>query len=185
MYCCALQPLSSLGEGCISSEDDSDLYYAQNKAYHANTARSLSLTHTHRRLRLITLKRVNEKRGREENTSIAAWKCLVECLSVCVCAFTHLLSRQQIHSADGAEFGDVCTATIFPGGVTVCAAMLPEEASRLSVVVNECALRLRPLPAPLLRAASHNYRLMLLPLLLLPSSWHADDLCQGALMGFL
>lgn len=28
---------------------------------------------------------------------------------------THLLSRQQIHSADGDEFRDVCTATIFPG----------------------------------------------------------------------
>ena len=94
--------------------------------------------------------------------------------------FTHLLSRQQIHSADGDEFGDVCTATIFPGRVTV---MLPEErraeeASRLSVVVNECELRLRPLPpSPPLR-----FELLLL---LLPSSWHADDLCQAALMGFL
>ena len=50
------------------------------------TPHALSHTHTaHRRLRLITLKRVNEKRGREENTSIAAWKCLVECVCVCVC----------------------------------------------------------------------------------------------------
>ncbi len=114
-------------------------------------------TRSERRLRLITLKRVNE-RG---------------CAGI-----RYLLSRQQIHSADGDE-GDVCTATIFPGRVTVNAAMLPEEASRLSVVVNECELRLRPLPAPLLRAASHNYRL----LLLLPSSWHADDLCQASLMG--
>lgn len=30
-------------------------------------------------------------------------------------ATAHLLSRQQIHSADGDEFGDICTATIFPG----------------------------------------------------------------------
>lgn len=30
-------------------------------------------------------------------------------------ATAHLLSRQQIHSADEDEFGDVCTATIFPG----------------------------------------------------------------------
>lgn len=88
--------------------------------------------------------------------------------------FAHLLSRQQIHSADGDELGDICTATIFPGRVSVSAVILPEEASRLSVVVNECELRLRPLPAPLLRAASHNYGLLLL--LLLPSSWHADDL---------
>lgn len=36
--------------------------------------------------------------------------------------FVHLLSRQQIHSADGDVFGDVCTATIFPGRVTVEAA---------------------------------------------------------------
>lgn len=35
-------------------------------------------------------------------------------------AFTHLLSRQQIHSADGDELGDVCTATIFPGCVCAC-----------------------------------------------------------------
>ena len=121
-------------------------------------------------------------RGKHEHRCVEVSRRVSLC--GCVCAFTHLLSRQQIHSADGAEFGDVCTATIFPGRVTVRAAKLPEDASRLSVVVNECELRLRPLPAPLLRAASHNYRLMLL-LLLLPSSWHADDLCQGALMGFL
>lgn len=48
-----------------------------------------------------------------------------------------------------------------------CDVMQPEEASRLSVVVNECKLRVRVLPAPPLPAASHNYRL-------LPSSWHAD-----------
>lgn len=49
----------------------------------------------------------------------------------------HLLSRQQIHSADGHELGDVCTATIFPGGVCVCVCpMLPEEeASRGRPVV--------------------------------------------------
>lgn len=78
-------------------------------------------THTHctrsdRRLRLITLKRVNEREGRE-NTSIVAG------MSLFRCAFTHLLSRQQIHSADGDELGDVCTATIFPGRVTVKAVM--------------------------------------------------------------
>lgn len=95
--------------------------------------------------------------------------------------FTYLLSRQQIHSADGDRLGDVCTATIFSGRVSIDTVMLPEEASRLSVVVNECELRLRPLPAPLLRAASHDHRL----LLLLPSSWHADYLGQPALMGFL
>lgn len=32
---------------------------------------------------------------------------------------TNLLSRQQIHSADGDAFGDACTATIFRGRVTV------------------------------------------------------------------
>ena len=115
-----------------------------------------------------------------ENTIVADGICGV--WSASWSAFTHLLSRQQIHSADGDKLGDVCTATIFPGRVSVDAVMLPEEASRLSVVVNECELRLRPLPAPLLRAASHNHRLLLM---LLPSSWHADDLCQSALMGFV
>lgn len=99
----------------------------------------------------------------EENTS-ASWS-----------VFTNLLSRQQIHSADGDELGDIRTATIF---FWPCV-MLLDVASRLSVVVNECELRLRSLPsAPPLRAASHYYRL------LMPSSWHADDLCQSALMGF-
>ncbi|KAK5859809.1 hypothetical protein PBY51_021333 [Eleginops maclovinus] len=51
---------------------------------------------------------------------------------------TNLLSRQPIHSADGDELGDVCTATIFPSCVSVSAAMLPEDVSRLSVVVG-CA----------------------------------------------
>lgn len=47
----------------------------------------------------------------------AAWGC-----TAWKRVFTHLLSRQQIHSADGDELGDVCTATIFPGRVTVNAA---------------------------------------------------------------
>lgn len=39
-------------------------------------------------------------------------------------------------------------------------------------------------PSPPMRAASHRYRLMLLPLAL-PSSWHADDSCHAALMTLL
>lgn len=89
--------------------------------------------------------------------------------------FTNLLSRQQIHSADWDELGDICTATIFPGRVWCYWTRLP--GCRWSLMsVSLC--RAPSPPAPLLPAASHNYRLPL------PSLWHEDDLCQSVLMGF-
>lgn len=80
-------------------------------------------THTHTRVARAAIAGWDESRWRgwmtecRENTSTVAGR------SVFDCAFTHLLSRQQIHSADGDVLGDVCTATIFPGRVTVKAAL--------------------------------------------------------------
>ena len=47
--------------------------------------------------------------------------------------YTHLLSRQQIHSAHGDELGDVCTATIFLWNE--CETGVVQETLRSSVVV--------------------------------------------------
>lgn len=61
----------------------------------------------------------------------------------------------------------------------------PARLPGLRELVNECAAAssLPSLsPAPLLRAASHHYGLMML--LTLPLSWHADDPCHAALMTF-
>lgn len=75
-----------------------------------------TLTHCTRSDRRLRLNHVEWKEGRGGENAIiaAAWKCLAQ-----ACAFTHLLSRQQIHSADGDELGDVCTATILPDLMTV------------------------------------------------------------------
>lgn len=77
---------------------------------------------------------------------------------VVICS-THLLSRQQIHSADGDELGDGCTATIFPGCMWLCCCRRRMPGCRWSLM-NE------PPPRP---SASHDYRL-LSP----PSSCHAE-----------
>lgn len=143
----------------------------------------------------ITPKRLHDREGVEENT----------------CAYTHTRARTHserrairppfIQAADplrrrgrvgGRLHRDHLPRPCDGGGCCRCGAMLPEEASRSSggsLMNVRCFLLLLLLvlllllPAPLLRAASHHYRL---PVLLppLPSSWHADDLCQAALMTF-
>lgn len=70
---------------------------------------------------LITLTRMNEKRAAWENTYGRCCRVWTRGVETGVVGggvdFAHLLSRQQIHSADGDELGDVCTATIFPDRV--------------------------------------------------------------------
>lgn len=102
------------------------------------TRRSIPLMHTHTLHTQRSPVAIDHVDADEwiKNTTIAVGMHAVEVSRGCVS--TNLLSRQPIHSAVGDELGDVCTATIFPGRVSVSAVMLPEDVSRLSVVVG-CA----------------------------------------------
>lgn len=173
----ALRPIGR--GGVYSLKMTTNLIHAQNEAYRCHCC---ARTHTHkhctrndRRLRWITLTRVNDRVPRKHKHRGGEVRVWLRIHPPFVQAADPLRRRRRV----GGRLH--CDHLPRPSDGKSCAVMLPEEPSRLSVVVNECKLRLRSLPAPLPRAASHNYRRLLL---LLPSSWHADDLCQAALMRF-
>lgn len=102
-------------------------------------------TRSGRRLRLITLTRMNE---RGEDKTI----------------------RPFIEAADPLRRRGRAGGHLHRDHLPRPCVLLLDEASRLSVVVNECetaalppSLPSPPLPAPLLPAASHNHRLLLPP----------------------